>query len=284
MFPTYVWGPALALAGALLILDRVAVRMIKPPYKPLRKKASGLPFPCEALTLSSEGQELKAWVVRPENDNGGPVLTLVHGWGSDHGTMTRLGRPLLEAGYPVFFFDVRHHGKSRGAPYVTARNYRDDIATALKKVEELFPGRRSVLVGHSMGGSTGVMAVADGAPAQGLITIGAPADLWGIWAHYLNRRGLPGKWLVRLLKPFWLRRAGVPWDTLDPIKKAGEVKVPFLIIHSDADESVPLREAHLLAGGAGVTPQIVEGEEHTDILDSPVLLQRMVTFLKGLPA
>ena len=284
MFPTYVWVSALALVVILLIMDRVAVRMIRPPYDALRKKASRLPFPCEALTLSSGGQELKAWVLRPEEDNGGPVLTLVHGWGSNHGTMTRLGRPLLEAGYPVLFFDVRHHGKSRGAPYVTARHYRDDIVAALEKAEALFPDRKRVLVGHSMGGSTGVMAVADGAPVDGLVTIGAPADLWGIWAHYLNRRGLPGNWLVKGLKPFWLIRAGVPWDTLDPIKKAGEVKVPFLIIHSDADESVLVREAYLLAGGAGVSPQIVEGEEHTEILDSPELFKLLVAFLQDVSA
>ncbi len=126
--------------------------------------------------------------------------------------------------------------------------------------------------------------MADGAPVHGLVTIGAPADLWGIWAHYLNRRGLPGAWLVKALKPFWLVRAGVPWDALDPIKKAGEVKVPFLIIHSDADESVPVREAYLLAGGAGVSPQIVEGKEHTEILDSPELFRRLVEFLQEVSA
>ncbi len=90
--------------------------------------------------------------------------------------------------------------------------------------------------------------------------------------------------MVKALKPFWLVRAGLPWDTLDPIKKAGEVKVPFLIIHSDADESVPVREAYLLAGGAGVSPQIIEGEEHTEILDSPVLFQKLVAFLQEVSA
>jgi len=273
----------LILSCSALALDRVALAMIRPPYKPLRKKAAGIPFPSEAITLSSGGQALSGWILRPEEDGGGPVLVLVHGWGSNHGTMARLSEPLLEAGYPTLLFDVRHHGQSRGAKYVTVRHFRDDIMGAVREAGSRFPGRPLVLIGHSMGGSAGVLAVADGAPVQGFIAIGAPGDLWEIWASHLSQKGIPGKLVIKALSPFWRFRAGVPWKTLEPARRIGELVIPFRVLHGQEDESVPVSHAHLLARAGGVEPGIFVGQGHTDLLDSPELLQAVVDFLERLP-
>jgi len=274
----------LVLGSGLFALDRVALSMIRPPFKPVRRRASDLPFPSDAITIPSGGHALKGWILRPDMDNGGPVLVLVHGWGSNHGTMARLAEPLLRVGYPVLLFDVRHHGESRGAPYVTARHFRDDVLAAVREAEVPFPGRSHVLVGHSMGGSAGVVAVAEGAPVQGLVSIGAPADLWKIWAYHLDRRGLPGKWVIKVLKPFWRFRAGVPWVSLDPVRRAGELGVPFLVLHGEEDESVQASHASLLARAGGVEPRILSGQGHTDLLESSELQKEVVEFLKTLPA
>lgn len=268
----------------MFAMDRMAVRMIRPPFKPLRERLSDLPYLSEAITISSDGEILKGWILRPEpeNDNGGPVLVLVHGWGSNHGTMARLAQPLLEAGYPVLLFDVRHHGKSRGASYVTARHFRDDIMAAIREAEVRFPARPRVLVGHSMGGSAGVVAVAEGAPVQGLISIGAPSDLWEVWAFHLDRKALPGKWVVRALRPFWRIRVGVPWKALDPQLRAKDLEVPFLVLHGEEDESVSASHAHRLAGAGGVEPKIFPGQGHTDVLESPDLHREVIGFLAKL--
>ena len=273
----------LVLGGGIFVLDRVALSMIRPPLKPLRKRGSDLPFPSEVLSVASGGQALKGVVLQPEEDNGGPVLVLVHGWGSNHGTVAPLAEPLLGRGYPVFLFDVRHHGESGGAPYVTARHFRDDILAVVREDGGQFPGRARVLIGHSMGGSAGVLAVADGAPVQGFVTIGAPADLWEVWAYQLNRRGLPGKWVVRALRPFWRVRAGVPWKTLDPLQRVRELGAPLLVIHGEEDESVPVEQARLLAEAGGVEPLILVNQGHTDLLESPELHRDLVEFLETLP-
>jgi len=267
---------------AVVVMDRIAVQMIRPPYKPLRKRAKGLPFQVEPVSIPSGDQSLSGWIARPDDDNGGPVLVLVHGWGSNHGTMTRLAGPLLERGFPVLLFDVRHHGKSRGAPYVTARHFRDDIGAAVREAAKAFPDRPSLLIGHSMGGSTGILAVADGAPVRGLVTIGSPGDLWAVWAYHLDQKGLPGRWVIKCLSPFWRIRAGVPWRTLDPVVRAGELEVPTLILHGDQDESVPPVHAHQLGRARGVEPRVMEGERHRDILDSPVLHEEIEAFLGGI--
>jgi pimeloyl-ACP methyl ester carboxylesterase len=273
----------LVLGGAGVVLDRMALTMIRPPLKPLRKRAVDLPFQSEPIHIPSGDQILSGWLLRPEEDKGGAVLVMVHGWGSNHGTAARLGEPLLRLGYPVLLFDVRHHGESRGAPYVTARHFRDDILAATREVGTHYPGRPRVLVGHSMGGSTGVLAVAAGAPVQGLISIGAPADLWEVWAYHLDRKWLPGRWVVKMLSPFWRFRAGAPWRELDPQRRAREVNVPFLVLHGERDESVPVKQALLLAKAGGVEPRILEGEGHTDLLESEELHGVVVEFLEKVP-
>jgi pimeloyl-ACP methyl ester carboxylesterase len=273
-----------ALGATAFALDRIALATVRPPQQPHRKRVENLPFESKRVSFSSSGQALKGWVTEPETDSGGAILVLVHGWGSSHGNLIRLAVPLLRAGHPVFLFDIRHHGESPPAPYVTARHYRDDIVAACQEMSRLYPKRALALVGHSMGGSTGILAAVEGAPIQGLVSIAAPADLWEVWAYYFDNRGLPGKWIVRILNPFWRLRAGVPFKTLDPKTRAEELNIPCLIIHGSVDESVPAHHATALAEAIGTEAVIMEGMNHGNLLDSEVLHRKILSFLHALPA
>lgn len=278
------------LVGAVLLvavgvfLDRMALLMIRPRIRTHARNVRTLPFQAREHLFTSLGQELRGWFVDPEEDTGGPVAVLVHGWGSSHGRMTHLAQPLLEAGHPVFLFDVRFHGDSPEAPYVTARHFRDDTLAATREVRGAFPDRPVVLVGHSMGGSAAILAVAEGAPVDGLVTVASPADLWGVWAAFFDQKGLPGRWIVRIFNPFWRYRAGVPFRTLRPDVRMGEVSVPYLLLHGDRDNSVPVSHAGVLARQAGVEPMILAGEGHSDLLASKRLHEAVLDFLDRIHA
>ena len=280
---------ALLIAGVLsvavvLFLDRMALLMIRPRIRTHARNVRTLPSQAQEHGFTSLGQDLKGWFVDPEVDNGGPVAVLVHGWGSSHGRMTHLAQPLLEAGHPVFLFDVRFHGDSPEASYVTARHFRDDTLAATREVRTAFPDRPVVLVGHSMGGSAAILAVAEGAPVNGLVTVAAPADLWGVWAHFFDQKGLPGRWIVRLFNPFWRYRAGVPFRTLRPDVRVSELSVPYLLLHGDRDNSVPVSHAGVLGRRAGVEPMILAGVGHSDLLASTRLHEAVFEFLGRITA
>lgn len=297
------------VAAVLFALDRLALAMIRPPKKIHARNIDRLAkaYSVRPHSFRSLGQELQGWFVEPRDGGGksgragvvpgepggpgsaglraanhGPVAVLAHGWGSSHGRMTYLAEPLLEAGIPVFLFDIRRHGHSYDAPYVTARHFRDDTVAAVREARAAYPGRPLVLMGHSMGGSAAVLAVTERAPVDALVTVGAPADMWGVWASYFDQKGLPGKWIVRCLSPFWRYRAGVPFPTLDPARRVKEMCVPFLIIHGNQDQSVPVSHARILAEGARVEPVILGGEGHNDILGKPEVHERVLAFVEDL--
>ncbi len=275
-----VWSAAL-LGGIVVALDRVALKMIQPFRKRHKRSVKSLPFPVRPHPFSSLGQPLTGWFVDPITDVGGPVVVLVHGWGSSHGRMTYLARPLLESGYPVFLFDVRHHGESPEAPFVTIRHFRDDTRAAVREVEAAFPNRPVVLIGHSMGGSAAVLAVAEGAPVEGVVTIAAPAELWGVWADSFDKRGLPGRLITRILRPFWRLRAGESFSGLRPEERVREINIPFLVLHGDSDMSVAVTHAHLLAAGAGLEAVVLPGEDHNEILGKKALHLELFGFLES---
>ncbi len=301
MTPELKWAVALgvSLGAGAFALDRIALALIRPPRRPVRGGVASLPYPSRPVAFTSLGQPLTGWLIEPEAAEAGSEaaeaesepaeaesdrlpagVVLVHGWGANHESVLPLAGPLLRAGHPVFVFDVRIHGESPPAPFITARHYRDDVLAAIGKASELLPGRPLVLVGHSMGGVASILAVAEGADVVGLVSISAPADVWDVWARQFQSRGLPGRWIVRTLRPFWRVRAGVPFETLRPDRRARELELPFLVLHGSEDSSVAPWHARRLAEEAGTEAVVFPGKGHSDLMAGSGLHERLLEFLR----
>jgi len=149
--------------------------------------------------------------------------------------------------------------------------------------EERFPGRRRVLVGHSLGGAASVLAAAEGARVDGLVLIAAPADVVRITSEYLTAKGMPGALLSALLRPFWWRRIGGTFGPHMPVRRIGDLRQPVLIIQPENDQRVARYHAELLATAAGVPYRLVPGREHTDVLRAPMTADLVDEFVSGLP-
>lgn len=280
MNPLVVVG--LAVAG-MVGLDRLANLLVRPRPKPPDRTIDELhEVAYKDFRIPSGPHQLAAWELKPPGHVRKPVFLVAHGWGASYGTILRLGEPLAKAGYEVILFDVRGHGRNEDQPYVTVRHFRDDVAAALRWTRERFPDRPVVLVGHSLGGAGSVLAVADGARPDALVLIAAPADVMRVTAEFMTDHGLPGKLIVNLFRPFFWRKLGSTFRDFTPSRRIAEVDVPLLMLQPELDTRVVRAHADELAAAAGQPYVLIEGAEHTDVLEHPRTLELIEDFVEEL--
>jgi pimeloyl-ACP methyl ester carboxylesterase len=202
----------------------------------------------EPFAIAAPGGIVRGWLVRTAPVPR-PTVLVVHGWQSHSGDMLLWAAPMLAAGYHVVVYDALGHGESDPSEFTSIRHLLDDLHAViawLRARPETTPGL--VLFGHSMGGAAALLAAAaaDGAP-RAVIAAGAPTDPIDITREWLDARRLPGALLVQLMRPFWRRIVAAPYARLRPIRRIGEVHVPVLLLHGDADRHVSVRHAEVLA-------------------------------------
>lgn len=280
MNPFVVVGIA---AAGLFALDRLSNLVVRPRARPPDRTIDELDeVAYRDFRIPSGDYELAAWELRPPGRVRRPVFLVAHGWGASYGTILRLGEPLAKAGYEVVLFDVRGHGRNEELPFVTVRHFRDDVTAAVQWTRNRFPDRPLVLVGHSLGGAGAVLAVAEGALPDALVLIAAPADVMRVTAEYMSDHGLPGNLIVTLFRPFFWRKIGSTFRDFTPSRRIREIDVPLLMLQPEHDTRVVRDHAEKLSAAAGQPYVLVEGAEHTDVLEHPRTLELIEAFVAEL--
>lgn len=102
---------------------------------------------------SKDGLEMFAQSWEPEENPRG-VVSLVHGLGEHSGRYAHLGKVFSDAGFALFAFDLRGHGKSGGqrGHFPSFEALMDDIHRHIQQSDEKYPGLPVFLYGHSLGG------------------------------------------------------------------------------------------------------------------------------------
>jgi alpha-beta hydrolase superfamily lysophospholipase len=196
---------------------------------------------------TSDGEMLHAWYCRSEK----PVASGVfcHGNTGNLTTSADCIPHLLNAGFNVLFFDYRGFGRSTGI--ASLGGVVSDGITAARFHDKIRPkDLPSVLYGYSLGGAVAAQVIRRHR-FDGLILQSTFTSLTAI-TRALYRR-LPMHWL-----------AGNFFDTLAVIRT---LSVPLLILHGDADETIPHSMARELHDACAARKQlhIVPGGMHKDL-------------------
>ena len=101
-----------------------------------------------------DGLQLFGQSWQPE-DKTRAVVCLVHGIGEHSGRYIHVADRLTKAGYAIFTFDLRGHGKSEGlcGHIPSYEALMQDISSLLEAANKQFPQISSFLYGHSLGGN-----------------------------------------------------------------------------------------------------------------------------------
>ncbi|WP_024802888.1 alpha/beta hydrolase [Nocardia sp. BMG51109] len=205
---------------------------------------------------SLDGLQLEATLVTPDQPTPRAVV-LVHGGGvtrEEGGFFTRLAAGLAEAGVTSLRFDLRGHGDSEGRQEdLTLATILNDIRVNLAHVREVADATEVSLLGASFGGGICAYYAAKRPEHLSRLVLLNPQfdykrrtiDSRGYWtddalsderAKELNETGAV-QFTPRLKhgRPFLNE---VFW--LEPNDVLGEITVPTLIVHGDADTLVPI--------------------------------------------
>lgn len=257
-------GP-LAPARAARIAERLFTR---PPQHPLRPQEEAFLETGEPFSVAHAGLQLAGW-----SWGRGPVVVLMHGWGSRAGRF-RLFVPELQArGFRVVAFDGPGHGRTGGSSASLPQ-----FAAALAAVSDVV-GPVSAFIGHSLGGAAALFAMGRLVPPVPAVLISAPSDPVVFWRRFVRHLAIPRSVRDRLQQDLE-RRFGITWDDLNLIPVAAALPSALLVIHDEGDEDVPVEEGRAIAAAApGGSFVLTHGLGHRAIMRDAAVVRLAVEFI-----
>lgn len=198
----------------------------------------------------------------------GPVVLLVHGWGSRAAHLTGFVLPLLEAGFRVVTLDAPAHGRSDGR-----RTDVWEIAGAIAALHRL-EGPLHGAITHSFGTLSLITAMREHDAQLGRAVCLAPAvrrdSLLEAFARLLE---LPDPVRLNLEQRVLAFTGPELWDE-------AVLRVPTLIFHDRDDTRIPFSDSLAIEGAWPRTRLTsTRGLGHKGILRDPMVVSKAVAFL-----
>lgn len=207
---------------------------------------------------NSNGLKLCGVLSNPANDVSRPIMILCHGFttSKDNKTNTQLEFLFNEKNIATFRFDFFGHGESEGKfEDITVSEAADDILCAIEYLKRLGYAKIG-LFGSSFGGAASIIA-ASKSNDLGILVLKSPVG------DYLERelsrstKAQLEEWKNRGYKDYFDSKGNKyklnytffdDFSNNDGFKAAEKIKIPTLIVHGDADESVPIEQSKKIVG------------------------------------
>jgi pimeloyl-ACP methyl ester carboxylesterase len=270
-----VWAIRAAFATMGRLAPEVAARwaetlFCRPPRHQPRPRdyaflAKGRPY-----TLVKGDHQIAAW-----EWGAGPLVLLVHGWGSRAGRFSTLGPALVEAGFRVVAHDAPAHGISTGTESALPL-----FAEAVRMVGAYF-GPAAAVIGHSLGGASAVLALRDGLTAERAVLISAPSNIEVFSQRFAGFFALPPQ-ARSIMQRNLEQRFRMAWAEAHTSTIARTLKHPALIVHDHDDSDVPEEDARAIATAwPGARLVITQGLGHRGVLRSSEVVHHVLEFLRS---
>ena len=189
------------------------------------------------LEVSGPRQDVDGSRVPLYSFGSGPTVIALHGWGGRAAQFAAFVEPLVSRGLSVLSFDASAHGEAPGR-----RTSLFEFVSILESVaadcEEL-----AGVVGHSLGGSSAMLAMAAGLRVPRAVLIAPTPGLREEVSKFAARTGLPGAiedGLVAQMGSHFTERV---WEETRLTHLASRVSSEVLVIQDEHDPDVPHHES-----------------------------------------
>jgi len=230
---------------------------------------------------NSRGDRLSGVLHHPAERPANGAVILCHGMESnkDSDKLALLGRALAQRGVLVLRFDFRYVGESSGKfEDITYSGEVEDLKAAHALVRDRNAGKVAIL-GSSMGGTVALLFAAQEPTLAALVTVAAPIHPERFPTRILTPEQT-AQWRAQGFTIYNGQRLNASLlhdlERLDVPQAARNITCPVLILHGEADEIVPVQEAHELYACLANSKRlsILPGADHR--LSDPAVMQRAI--------
>jgi alpha-beta hydrolase superfamily lysophospholipase len=204
----------------------------------------------ELPVRTADRLRLLTWLLPGTRD---AVVVVSGGYRGRISDVLGIGAALRRAGFSVVAFAWRGTPGSDRAPLTLGANERGDLTAVLDAVQDRLGSVPIGLLGYSMGGAVSISVGADDPRVRAVCADSAFADPVGLLQESIRRQlRLPAAVLADPVIALLARRTGARLADFRPVAAVGCLAPrPLLLIHGDADTSVPVEHAHRLHRAAG---------------------------------
>ncbi len=246
---TLVAAGASTVIALVIALSWVIARLwCAPRRRPASKSPVDYDLPYELITFRSKNVAIRGWLIPPASEPG-PTATIVlaHGWSGNAADMLPAARVLHRARFAVVLYDARGHGVSGKDGPITILKFAEDIRACLDYLGTRpdVGHSRIGLLGHSVGGSSALLAASMDSRVQAVVSCSAFADPRTITKDFLMRLHIPVWPFLSLVCRFIERWLGTSMEEVAPDRRIGQIKAPLLLLHGESDRFIP--PAHMEA-------------------------------------
>lgn len=199
------------------------------------------------ITYMSDGLSITGYIIKPAGD--GPFPAIIY----NHGSINGVAEPealyeLARLRYVVVASNYRENGGSQGVEDFGGEDVNDvlNIITAAKNLKYVNINKICML-GESHGGQMSLLALSRTDDIKAAIVLFPITDLLSLSSYYESIN--PENYLLKLLE----RKVGgsikaIPeeYEKRSPINFARQINTPLLILHGEADKTVPIDQSYKL--------------------------------------
>ena len=242
----------------------------------------------DVLFRNDERQKLVGVLSYPLGEDQCPGVVLCHGFAADKDShfLPALSEALVKEGLAVLRFDCRACGKSEGDEHPTYRTMVRDVMAALRFMRGQDRISSVGLAGHSMGGTSVIMAAAEDGGVAAVVTFGAvarpslsagkkKAEFTADGDGYSLRVG--GR--TFRFSDAWFSDA----QDVNPVEAVKGLQAPLLVVHGSEDDRVSLDEGKeiFLKSRLPKSLKMVDGAGHTFKGHEDAVVRSATTFFSS---
>jgi len=194
------------------------------------------------------------------------IAVLAHGVTSSHDRpwLVELGDALARAGIAALRFSFAGNGASEGRfEEATPAKETEDLGAVLDALAAAGFGPIAV-AGHSMGGAVALRRAARDARVRALVTLAGMVHVHRFMQRHFGSLA-PGDPMLGKERCRWNQALADEAARIGSlVHDAAQVRIPWLLVHGDADEMVPLDDSRDARAAAAGRPELVvlRGVDH----------------------